>query len=123
MASLLLRQAMNDNQPITAEEHERFERFTSHQARFQERRILAGFCRWMAQRFASDGEKNENGEHSNLCSLDHPRSLDQVFRRERKGLPPVWLCDLFVQRMVPELVQRVGEAADRAERPAARTKP
>jgi hypothetical protein len=35
---------MNDNQPITAEEHERFERFTSHQARFQERRILVGFC-------------------------------------------------------------------------------
>ena len=25
---------MNDNQPITAEEHERFARFTSHQARF-----------------------------------------------------------------------------------------
>jgi hypothetical protein len=31
---------MNDNQPITAEEHERFARFTSHQARFRERSML-----------------------------------------------------------------------------------
>jgi len=42
---------MNDNQPITAEEHERFARFTSHQARFRERSMWAGFCRWMAGRF------------------------------------------------------------------------
>jgi hypothetical protein len=43
---------VNDNQPIIAEEHERFARFTSHQARFREKQKWAGFCRWMARRFA-----------------------------------------------------------------------
>jgi hypothetical protein len=42
---------MNGDEPMSAEEQERYERFTSHRARFQERRNWAGFCRWMAGRF------------------------------------------------------------------------
>jgi hypothetical protein len=42
---------MDDNEPMSAEGNERFARFTSHQARFRERWMLAGFCRWMAGRY------------------------------------------------------------------------
>ena len=42
---------MNDNEPPTIEEREQLERFRLHQAQFEERRMWAGYCRWMASRF------------------------------------------------------------------------
>jgi hypothetical protein len=46
---------MDDNDPLTNEEREQLERFRLHQARFKERRMWAGFSRWMASRYRGIG--------------------------------------------------------------------
>jgi hypothetical protein len=43
---------MNDNQTLTREEREQLKRFKEHQAQFEDRARMAGFCRWMKMRFA-----------------------------------------------------------------------
>jgi len=53
---------MNDNQEITAQEREQMQRFMSHRARFRERRILAGFCRWMASRYGQSSNSEVKGK-------------------------------------------------------------
>jgi len=45
----------NDNKLLTPVEHAQLERFRQHQARFKERRMWIGFCRWMASRYRGIG--------------------------------------------------------------------
>jgi hypothetical protein len=45
----------NDNEPLTSDERAELERFRRHQAQFKERRMLAGYCRWMASRYRGIG--------------------------------------------------------------------
>ena len=41
------------NEPLAIDERAQQERFEAHRARFKERRMWAGWCRWMAGRFAA----------------------------------------------------------------------
>jgi len=41
------------NEPLAVDERAQQERFEAHRARFKERRMWAGWCRWMAGRFAA----------------------------------------------------------------------
>jgi len=50
----------DDNQEITAREREQMQRFMSHRARFRERWMLAGFCRWMASRYGQSSNSDRN---------------------------------------------------------------
>ena len=40
------------NEPLAIDERAQQERFEAHRARFKERQMWAGYCRWMASRFA-----------------------------------------------------------------------
>jgi hypothetical protein len=51
--------AMNNNERLTPEQRAKLERLRQHQAQFQHRRMIAGFCRWMASRFGSSTARPE----------------------------------------------------------------
>ena len=44
----------NDNELLTPDQRA-LERFREHQARFKERRMWIGYCRWMASRYRGIG--------------------------------------------------------------------